>query len=510
MGLLSIGPIIRIFRQNRHVYFQKRLYQNDIKRYLSEPFPQVYSQKECEQFWSQIWERSGLFQRTYQNIVSDDSFRLLLPPPNITGNLHMGHSLTVSIEDALCRFHRMNGKDVIWYGGTDHAGIATQMVIEKLLWAKHHKTRHDVSQEEFSQLFNVWKEEKVANIRRQLQAMGTSIDFNHDYFTMSDQMSNYVNDAFIELFNRNLIYRSSYMINWSYYLQSTLSDIEIEHKFISKPTDYEVPGCDEKFVLGVLHRFKYPIEEPDSSEFVTIATTRLESLMGDVALCVHPSDTRYSHMIGRHAYNPFTKRKMPIIADEVVKPEFGTGVLKLTPAHSMIDYEIACRHQLPLISIFDDRGFIQCEYEPFNNVHRYVAKRMVRDELDRRGLYCGYDPHSHWLPICARSGDIIESRIVPQWFLRCDDARYIAELIVNQDNLSHSTNERWQQLKETLDEQSRNMALIPSSYRNTWKDWFSRFKDWCISRQIFWGHRIPAYQVICNSNPTDIWVAAKT
>lgn len=188
--------------------------------------------------------------------------------------------MTVSIQDALCRYHRMNGKEVTWYGGTDHAGIATQMVIEKLLWSKKKQTRHDISREEFASIFNDWKQTKISQIQHQLSSMGASIDFTKDYFTLSPQMSDCVNTAFIDLFNKGLIYRSSYMVNWSYYLQSTLSDIEIEHRFISKPSNYEVPGCKEKFMLGVLHHFKYPIEDENSNEFVTIATTRIESLMG--------------------------------------------------------------------------------------------------------------------------------------------------------------------------------------------------------------------------------------
>lgn len=418
----------------------------------------------------------------------------------------IGHALTVAIQDSLCRYHRMNGRPVVWYGGTDHAGIATQMVVEKILWNKFKKTRHDVSKEEFDQIFNQWCTDRQEEIDSQLKSLGVSIDLKQNFFTLSSEMSNHVAEAFIQLFERGLIYRASYMVNWSYYLQSTLSDIEIEHKFISKPTMFEVPGCNEKFQLGVMHYFKYPL---DSGDHIEIATTRLESLMGDVALCVHPSDSRYQHMIGCHALSPYTQDKLPIIADEAVKPDFGTGVLKITPAHCLTDWEIAQRHGLPLKSVYDQRGNICCDYQSFNGVHRYAAKKLVQEDLERRGLYSGYKDHPHWLPLCSRSGDIIESKIVPQWFLKTDEARYMAEFCVNRDNLSDESKEKWTKLKSKLNKNDQNIVIVPSSYRNTWKDWFSRYKDWCVSRQIHYGHRIPAYNAILDGKETDVWVAAK-
>ncbi|KPM11960.1 valyl-tRNA synthetase 2, mitochondrial (putative)-like protein [Sarcoptes scabiei] len=471
-------------------------------------FPDTYS-IECEKFWSKIWDERGLFKDL--DPKKESEFRLLLPPPNITGSLHLGHALTVAIQDSLCRYHRMNGHKVKWYGGTDHAGIATQIIVSKILKSKYGLSEQNVDSPTLENVFQEWQNDRIKEINSQLKSLGVSIDFTDNYYTLSPEMSKIINKAFIELFDRDLVYRGCYMVNWSYYLQSTLSDIEIEHKFISKKTQFNVPGLDESFTLGVMHYFKYPLERPDSCDFITIATTRIESLMGDVAVCVHPSDTRYTDLIGKFAFNPFTNQKMPILADYAVKPDFGTGILKLTPAHSVTDYEIANRHKLPLLNIFDDRGCIQnSSIEAFNGIHRYKAKDLVKNELIKRGLYCREEEHAHWIPMCSRSGDIIESRLTPQWFLRTNDVRFIAEYVVNRDNLSDSSRKIWEKLASNLDDNSKNVSIIPSSYRNTWKDWFSRYKDWCISRQIYWGHRIPAYEILHNSDPTNIWIAAES
>ncbi|KAK5637738.1 hypothetical protein RI129_000080 [Pyrocoelia pectoralis] len=410
----------------------------------------------------------------------------------------------------------MNGQNVIWYGGTDHAGIATQMLVEKMIAAKYNKSRHDITKDEFDAFFEQWKVEKSGNIQKQLEALGAGIDFDKAYFTLSPELKDFVQNSFIELFNRGLIYRASYMVNWSYYLQSTLSDIEIEHKLIRRSTMMKVPGCDEEFEVGVLHRFRYPIV-PESApasgplsefdEHLTIATTRLESVMGDVGLAVNPKDERYSKYIGRQAYNPFTGKRMPIIASPEVKMDFGTGVLKLTPAHCDIDAEICKKHGLPLdLTIIDEKGFIACDYEKFNGIHRYAAKKLVVEELKKLGLYEGVSDHPHWLPLCSRSGDIIEEKQVPQWFLNADDARYATEFVVNRDNLGDVSMQKWKEVEL----QDKNISLIPSGYRNTWRDWFSRYKDWCISRQITWGHDIPAYEVLDASGHALGWVAAKS
>ncbi len=420
-----------------------------------------------------------------------------------------GHALTVSIQDSICRHNRMKGIPVVWIPGLDHAGIATQLVVEKLLWAKEKKTRHDLSREELLSKVNDWKNSRSHEIREQLLKLGACLDFDQEFFTLSETMSEAVNEAFIRLFNKNLIYRDSLLVNWSFFLQSTISDIEVKYQEISEPTLLTIPGFEDKVLVGVMHRFNYPIEGNDG-KCITIATTRLETILGDVAVAVHPEDNRYSHLIGKNVINPLNGQKLPIIGDLNVKPNFGTGALKITPGHSLTDYSIGKRNSLPIIDIFDDLGRINCPNLPqFHGVHRFKAKTLIRDELQNKGLYCGQSDHKHVIPLCSRSGDLIEWRRVPQWFLKCDAQRILTEFVVNRDSMSETDLNNWNTYKDLLIDEEKDVTIIPPNYRNTWKDWFSRYQDWCISRQIFWGHQIPAYNIIKDGQITDRWVAAK-
>ena len=427
----------------------------------------------------------------------------------IVFRLNSGHALTLSIEDSICRYHRMKGHTVRWIPGLDHAGIATQMMVEKMLWTKHKKTRHDLTREQFLSEVNEWKAKRSEEIRQQFLRLGICLDYEKQFYTLSEEMSEAVTEAFIRLFNSGQIYRRSQAVNWSYYLRSTISDIEVEFQQIKGPTLLTVPGFDGKVLVGVMHRFNYPIEGQDS-KIIPVATTRLETILGDVAVAVHPEDKRYSQLIGRNAVNPLNGRLMPILADESVLPEFGTGAVKITPGHSNFDYAIAEKHSLPVIDIFDESGRLRSpELPEFHGLHRFEAKVVMQTELRSRGLYLDQSEHNHSLPICSRSGDLIETRRLPQWFLRCDKQRVLAQFVVNRDLMSGTDEQIWNQLKDSLSEEDQHLSVVPPNYRNVWRDWFNRYEDWCISRQIYWGHRIPAFNVIKDNQMTDEWVAAK-
>ncbi|KAK5640482.1 hypothetical protein RI129_011293 [Pyrocoelia pectoralis] len=414
------------------------------------------------------------------------TFSLILPPPNITGNLHLGHALTVTVEDILVRWNRMRGIETVWVPGLDHAGIATQVVVEKRLWQETRRTRHDLGRELFLNEVLKWKEEKANVITQQLHAMGASLTWPLEMFSMDSAQSRAVKAAFIKLYDEGLIYRSDYLVNWSCTLQSAISDIEVEHLQVTGPTTLPLPQHEEPVEFGVLYKFGYKLLDTD--EEVVVATTRPETMLGDVAVAVNPRDNRYSHLIGRELWHPFRKEKIPIICDEFVDPEFGTGAVKVTPAHNPTDFEVGKRHGLKSIQIIDEKGNLNEAAGEFGGVSRFHARNIILGELDRLKLFRGRQDHQMVIPICSRSRDVIEFLIKPQWFIKLESMGLKALNAVKDGKLK----------------------IDPPEFMERWCNWHTNMRDWCVSRQLWWGHRIPMYSCrIKNGDERDCWIAAE-
>ncbi|XP_076353706.1 valine--tRNA ligase-like isoform X2 [Tachypleus tridentatus] len=413
---------------------------------------------------------------------------MVIPPPNVTGSLHIGHALTVAIQDSIVRWNRMQGKVVLWVPGCDHAGIATQVMVEKRLWKEKKKSRHEIGREQFIKDVLHWKNEKEEEIYRQLKMLGSSLDFNRASFTMDKKNSFAVNEAFIRMFEEGMIYRQEHLVNWCCSLQSAISDIEVEHIEVCGESLVDVPGMTEPVKFGVLEMFAYPLE--NSEREIVVSTTRLETMLGDTALAVHPDDSRYKHFLGKYVQHPFTGQRLQVIAEESVKSEQGTGALKVTPAHHMTDFMIGKKHNLESVDILDDKGYIKKEIPIFGALPRFIARKMIREALKERGLYRGMEQHKYTIPICSRSRDIVEPRLKPQWFLQCSEQAEKAIQAVRKGELQ----------------------IIPASHANVWEEWLGNIQDWCISRQLWWGHQIPAYR-ITNTNELvkstkETWIAA--
>ncbi|KYQ52374.1 Valyl-tRNA synthetase, mitochondrial [Trachymyrmex zeteki] len=446
-------------------------------------------------------------------------FSMILPPPNITGILHLGHALTVIIQDVLARWHRMKGHPVLWIPGLDHAGIATQAIVERTLQRTRNITRYDMGRDEFTQLIWQWKMEKAAVIKQQLKALGATLDWDREYFTIDESHSAAVMETFVRLNERNLLYRAKDLVNWSPALRSTISDIEVEDFVVNGKTRLQLPGYNNKITVGQLIKLAYPIK--DSSKYtcmykfsffyfieeeLIVATTRPETIFGDVAIAVHPNDDRYSRYIGRYVLHPIRETFIPIIADSSVKREFGTGAVKITPAHDRLDYNIAKRHDLPVISIIDESGNMTDACKEFKGVPRFITRKRLMDQLSVRGLVKGVeDNHRMTLPLCSRTHDVIEYLPKEQWFLRCTTmAKRAHEAVANGE-----------------------LKIYPSEdgiYEQMWYNWLEnhKYRDWCVSRQLWWGHRIPAYSIIhgdgkdndddvfSDSNSTTSWIVARS
>ncbi|RWS12232.1 valine--tRNA ligase-like protein [Dinothrombium tinctorium] len=467
-------------------------------RYIASPLPKHPNRDLYEPFWYRFWCEQRLFEPRMSsesdNAANDDRFSMILPPPNITGDLHLGHALTVCIQDALFRYQKMMNKSAncVWVPGYDHAGIATQLMIDKLCIAQFGKRSYELPKEKFLEIAEQWKTERFDAIRKQLMRLGAALDFSREFYTLDARLSAAVEEAFIQLFDRGLIYRLESMVNWSYFIKSTVSDIEINWLQVNGPTKIKVPGHNDLVEFGVLHKFAYPIIDSKKSEEIVIATTRVETMLSDVAVAVHPNDTRYSHLVGKELFHPLTKAKLKIIADERADPNFCTGAVKITPSESQTDFDIAKDHNLSGKPYCDENACIVCDEiksefrAELNGLDRFSAKLKIIELFDKLGLYRGSEHHKTKVPVCSRSGDIIEKRLLPQWFLNCKTVCEEIKQHLNNDEL----------------------LIIPQPQKVRLLKWIEKEQDWCISRQISWGHKIPVYKVISDQNIIG-FVAAK-
>jgi valyl-tRNA synthetase len=409
----------------------------------------TYQPQAIEQSWYKTWEDSGYFKPSGEG----ESYCIMIPPPNVTGSLHMGHGFQEAIMDALVRHQRMKGKNTLWQVGTDHAGIATQMVVERLLDAEG-ITRHDLGREKFIEKIWEWKNESGGNITRQLRRLGASPDWSRERFTMDDGFYKAVQEVFIRLYDDNLIYRGKRLVNWDPKLHTAISDLE-------------VLSVEKK---GHLWHFRYPLTSGDG--YLVVATTRPETMLGDSAVAVHPEDERYQHLIGQTITLPLVGREVPIIADDYVDREFGTGCVKITPAHDFNDYEMGQRHNLPLINILDDDANINNDApEAYRGMERFAARKQIIADFEALGLLEKIDDHNLKVPTGDRSGVVIEPYLTNQWYVRTQP---LAEEAISKV-------------------EDGSIKFVPNQYENMYFSWMRDIKDWCISRQLWWGHRIPAW-----------------
>jgi len=461
------------------------------KKNLSEPMSATYDPLAVESAWNAWWEKQGYYTPDVEKaktMPQDKKFVMVIPPPNVTGSLHVGHALTAAIEDSLTRWHRMQGHATLWVPGVDHAGIATQSVVERLMYKNENKTRHDLGREKFLERVWGWKHEYGDRICKQFRLLGVSVDWTRLRFTMDDMCNDAVKASFVKFFDEGRIFRAARIVNWSCYLNTGLSDLEVDYKDIEKRTLITIPGFDGKVEVGVINHFKYKVKGEDS--YVTVATTRTETMLGDVAVAVHPEDTRYASIVGKQLEHPFCPdRVMTVIRDTYVDKDFGTGCVKITPGHDPNDFQMGKRHDLETINVLNDNGTMNHLCGEFAGQHRFEARRTVEEALKKKGLWVEKKDHNLRLGLCSRSGDIIEPLTRPQWWMKCDDlAKKSVEAVRNQE-----------------------LKIVPSFHEHTWFHWLENIQDWCISRQLWWGHRIPAYKVIKpDQGGKELWIAASS
>jgi valyl-tRNA synthetase len=422
-----------------------------------------FEPQNIESHWGPEWEKRGYAAPTL--IEGKKDFSIQLPPPNVTGTLHMGHAFNQTIMDSLTRYHRMLGENTLWLPGTDHAGIATQIVVERQLDAQG-VSRHDLGREEFLKRVWEWKQQSGSTITGQIRRLGASIDWSREYFTMDDKMSPVVIDVFVTLFKQGLIYRGKRLVNWDPVLGTAVSDLEV--------------ASEEE--AGSLWHIQYPL--PDGSGHVTVATTRPETMLGDTAVMVHPEDERYAHLIGKTVMLPLSNREIPVIADDYVDREFGTGVVKVTPAHDFNDYQVGLRHKLPMIEILTlDARINDNAPEKYRGMDRFVARKQVVADLEALGLLESVKPHALMVPRGDRTGVAIEPMLTDQWFVAMSKPA------------PEGTFHPGKSIAETALDVVRNgeIKFVPENWSTTYYQWLENIQDWCISRQLWWGHQIPAW-----------------
>src|SRR5579862_482922 len=420
--------------------------------------PKSYEPGAIETRWADYWIKEKLFSvPTPAPGETRPVFALLLPPPNVTGQLHMGHMFGQTQMDIIVRWHRMRGFITLWLPGTDHAGIATQMMVERDL-AKEGKKRRDLGREKFIERVWEWKKLYGGAILGQMKRLGASVDWDREYFTMDEDLSHAVREVFVRLYEEGLIYRGNYIVNWCPWHETAISDLEVKHEDVA----------------GKLWEIRYPVvggSSSGNSEFITVATTRPETMLGDTAIAVNAKDERYTHLHGKKVMLPLMNREIPIITDELAQPEFGTGAVKVTPAHDPNDFQAGLRHNLPQIDVMDEHAHMNANAGPYANLDRYEARKLVLNDLKEQGFLVAEKDYTLALGKCDRCGTVVEPRLSEQWFIKikplADRAKEAVEIGA--------------------------VTIVPENYRQVYLNWMTNIYDWCISRQLWWGHRIPAW-----------------
>src|SRR5229473_6854556 len=419
--------------------------------------PKSYEPGAIEARWAEYWVKEKLFSvSTPSEKEARPVFSLLLPPPNVTGRLHMGHMLNQTQMDIIMRWHRMQGDVTLWLPGTDHAGIATQMMVERQL-ATEGKKRSELGREQFIQRVWCWKKQYGSAIQEQMRRLGASVDWSREYFTMDENLSRAVREVFVRLHEEGLIYRGKYIVNWCPRCETAISDLEVKHE--------EIPGK--------LYEIRYPVvgTTTGTDEFITVATTRPETMLGDTAIAVNERDERYMHLHGKKVLLPLMNREIPIITDELAQPEFGTGAVKVTPAHDPNDFEAGKRHNLPQIDVMDEHAHMNQNAGVYAGLDRFEARKRVLADLEAQGFLVGAKDYTISLGKCDRCGSVVEPRLSEQWFVKIQP---LADRAI-----------------EAVE--SGEITIVPDNYRQIYLNWMNNIHDWCVSRQLWWGHRIPAW-----------------